>query len=121
MIVRLMIIKQPDRDDIDLFSSNLHWESRIRYPGPMSDPYEQDIDGFHEFLKTIHSIDAFYERKKPAFRDWFVREMISEVIEQGYVEEGSMLLALKQGEKQRYVRLRNGTAAPEEMWPLPRD
>ena len=87
----------------------------------MSDPYEQDIDGFHEFLKTIHSIDAFYKRKKPAFRDWFVREMVGEVIEQGHVEEDSMLLALKQGEKQRYVRLRNGTAALEEMWPLPRD
>lgn len=87
----------------------------------MIDPYDQDIDSFHEFLKTIRSIDEFYERKKPAFRDWYVREMVGEFIEQGYSSAEQMLLALKQGEKQRYVRLRDGTASPEEIWPLPRD
>lgn len=85
----------------------------------MTDPYEQDIDSFHDFLKTIRSIEEFYERKKPAFRDWFVRGMVGEVIEQGHSSAEDMLLALKQGEKQRYVRLRNGTAAPEEIWPMP--
>ena len=87
----------------------------------MTDPYEQDIDSFHEFLQTIHSIDEFFERKKPAFRDWFAREMTEATIEQGYSTPEVMLLALKQEEKQRYVRLRDGTAAPEDVWPLPKD
>ena len=87
----------------------------------MTDPYEQDIDSFHAFLQTIHSIDEFYERKKPAFRDWFSREMINETIEQGFSTAEDTLLGLKQLEKQRYVRLRDGTAEPEDHWPLVRD
>lgn len=101
------------------WSANLHWESRIRYPVLMTDPYEQDIETFHAFLQTIHSIDEFFERKKPAFRDWFAREMINETVKQGFSTAEDTLLGLKQLEKQRYVRLRDGTAEPEEMWPLP--
>lgn len=80
----------------------------------MNDPYENDIDAFHEFLKSIHSIDEFFERKRPAFRDWYVREMTMAVIEEGHVSEEHMLLGLKQQEKQRFVRLRDGTASAED-------
>ncbi len=86
----------------------------------MTDPYEQDTDTFHEFLQTIHSIDEFYEKKKPAFRDWFAREMVNEIVEQGHSTADDMLLGLKQLEKQRFVRLRDGIAEPEDEWPLPR-
>lgn len=68
------------------------------------------------FLRPINSIDGFFERKKPAFRDRYIHEMPMACIEQG---EG-ILLALKQSEKQRYVRLRDGTAMPEDRCPSAR-
>lgn len=74
----------------------------------MTDPYKQDIDQFHDFLKSIRSIDEFFARRKPSFRDWYTREMVSEIIEQGLISEEAMLLGLKQEEKQRFVRLRDG-------------
>lgn len=80
----------------------------------MTDPYEQDIDSFGMFLRSITTLDDFFERKRPAFRDWYVREMTKAVIEQGYATEAGMLLALKQSEKQRFVRLRDGTATAED-------
>ena len=84
----------------------------------MTDPYEQDIDSFHAFLQSIHSINEFYERKKPAFRDWYAREMVNETVKRGLSTAENMLLGLKQHEKQRYVRLRDGTAKPEDHWPI---
>lgn len=86
----------------------------------MNDPYQKDIGEFGMFLRTINSIDEFFERKKPAFRDWYIREMTMACIEQGYGDHDGMLLALKQSEKQRYVRLRDGTATVEDRWPLAR-
>ncbi len=41
----------------------------------MNDPYEKDIGEFGMLLRTINSIDEFFERKKPAFSDWYIREM----------------------------------------------
>lgn len=84
----------------------------------MTDPYEQDIDQFGEFLR---SIDEFFARKKPAFRDWYVREMVDAALEQETLGSDHMLLALKQTEKQRFVRLRDGTAEPEDYWPIKQD
>ncbi len=80
----------------------------------MNDPYESDIDDFHEFLKSIHSIDEFFERKRPAFRDWWVKEMTLATIEQGHSSAEDMLFALKQGEKKRFVQIRDGTASAED-------
>jgi len=66
-----------------------------------------DIDELHEFLKSIRSIEEFFERKKPGFRDWYEREMSKRMVEEGHIAEEHMLLALKQGEKQRFVAERN--------------
>ncbi|MEM9450281.1 MAG: hypothetical protein AAGA75_17330 [Cyanobacteria bacterium P01_E01_bin.6] len=66
-----------------------------------------DIDQLHEFLKSIRTIEEFFERKKPGFRDWYMREMSKRMVEEGHVAEEHMLLALKQGEKRCFVTERN--------------
>ena len=87
--------------------ANLRSLQPVRYPWFMSDPYEQDIDAFGQFLRSITSIDEFFERRKPDFRDWYQREMVTSLLEQELMPEADILLGLKQTEKQRYVQMRN--------------
>ena len=62
-----------------------------------------DIVELHQFLKSIQSIDEFFERKQPAFRDWYSREMAHRMVDDGHISAQAMLLGLKQEEKRRFL------------------
>ncbi|PWE54996.1 hypothetical protein DEM27_16195 [Metarhizobium album] len=64
-------------------------------------PYDS-LDTLYEFLKSIESIDEFFERKEPHFNDAASKAIAIAMMEEGTTPE-DMLGILKSEERQRFA------------------